>query len=355
MSTKTLKVRIKDKHSADLKKMAASINFVWNYINELSYRSISEKGKFLSCYDIDLYTSGSSKYLGIHNSSIQEVSRNYTVRRWTSKKIKLRWRRSHGKNRSLGWIPFKSRSIKYRNGQLVHNGQSYSIWDSFGLSGYKLKSGCFSEDARGRWYACVSVEIDNSKSSAKQAVGVDLGCKDAAVSSNGDRVEGRRYRELELKLGAAQRAKNKYRVKSIHAKIKNRRKDDLHKFSRKLVNENAAIFVGNVSSAKLVKTKMAKSVLDAGWGLLKTMLEYKCEHAGVVFEVVNEAYTTQTCSNCGVIPSSSPKGRAGLGIREWTCECGVTHDRDVNAAKNILALGHQRLAGERAICLDVNR
>ena len=90
---------------------------------------------------------------------------------------------------------------------------------------------------------------------------------------------------------------------------------------------------------------MAKSVLDAGWGMLKTMLEYKCDHAGIVFEEVNEAYTTQTCSCCGVIPANSPKGRADLRIREWACaECGALHDRDVNAAKNILAVGHDRLA-----------
>jgi transposase len=79
--------------------------------------------------------------------------------------------------------------------------------------------------------------------------------------------------------------------------------------------------------------------------MLKTMLEYKSHQAGVVFEVVNESYTTQTCSCCGAIPASSPKGRAGLGIREWVCsDCGAAHDRDVNAAKNILAAGHRRLA-----------
>ncbi|WP_292254595.1 transposase [Marinospirillum sp.] len=73
------------------------------------------------------------------------------------------------------------------------------------------------------------------------------------------------------------------------------------------------------------------------------MLEYKCDHAGIVFKEVNEAYTTQTCSNCGSRPDSSPKGLAGLGIREWTCSaCGATHERDVNAAKNLLALGHER-------------
>jgi transposase len=74
-------------------------------------------------------------------------------------------------------------------------------------------------------------------------------------------------------------------------------------------------------------------------------LEYKCDYAGVVFEVINEAYTTQTCSNCGVISKNSPKGLEGLGIREWTCECGSTHNRDINAAKNILVAGHCHLAG----------
>ena len=146
-------------------------------------------------------------------------------------------------------------------------------------------------------------------------------------------------------MGIAKRAGKKNRAKAIHAKIKNQRKDGLHQFSSKLVKNNAAIFVGDVASAKLVKTRMAKSTLDAGWSMLKAMLEYKSHQARIVFEVVNESYTTQTCSCCGSIPASSPKGRAGLGIREWICsECGTAHDRDINAAKNILAAGHRRLA-----------
>ena len=78
------------------------------------------------------------------------------------------------------------------------------------------------------------------------------------------------------------------------------------------MNNNAAVFVGDVSSTKLAKTKMAKSVLDAGWGLLRTMLEYKYDHAGIVYENINEAYSTQRCSHCGEIPDSSPKGRTPL-------------------------------------------
>jgi IS605 OrfB family transposase len=131
----------------------------------------------------------------------------------------------------------------------------------------------------------------------------------------------------------------------MHTRIKNRRADAIHKFSKKLVEENSFIVVGNVSSTGLAKTKMAKSVLDAGWSMLKTQLDYKSKAMQGEFLEVNEKYTTQPCSFCGVISDSSPRGRAGLGIREWTCaECGTEHDRDINAAKNILRLGHQTLA-----------
>jgi transposase len=100
---------------------------------------------------------------------------------------------------------------------------------------------------------------------------------------------------------------------------------------------------------------MATSVLDAGWSTLKTMLEYKCARAKIVFEEVNEAYTTETCFCCGS-RQNSPKGRAGIGIREWSCECsecddcgecGVTDDRYINAANNILAVGLDRLAEKK--------
>ena len=126
-------------------------------------------------------------------------------------------------------------------------------------------------------------------------------------------------------------------MKAIHAKTGNQRKDALHKFSTALVQNNAAIFVGDVAGAKLVKTKMAKSTLDAGWSMLKTMLEYKAIQAGIVFEEVNESYTTQTCSQCASI--EGPKGLSGLQIRQWTCSCGAEHDRDVNAARNIARRG----------------
>lgn len=347
--TKTLRLRIKDKHARVLSAMAREVNQVWNFCNETSRRAIRERHQWLSGYDLQKLTNGYSKCDGIHIGSptVQQVCEDYAKARKQFKKAKLRWRVSNPQSSkySLGWIPFKARALQYKAGQIAFAGQKFSLWDSYGLADYELRAGSFSEDSRGRWYLNVVVKVQAKGSSATASVGIDLGLKEVAVASNGQRIEGRFYRKLEADLGIAQRAHKKRCVKAIHAKIANQRKDALHKFSTALVRENAAIFVGDVASSKLVKTKMAKSTLDAGWASLKTMLEYKSHQAGIVFEVVNESYTTQTCSCCGAIPASSPKGRAGLGIREWVCsDCGAVHDRDVNAAKNILAAGHRRLA-----------
>lgn len=347
--TKTLKVRIKDKHAPLLRRWAASVNFVWNYINELSSRSIKERGKFLSAYDIQKYTNGAAAELGLHSHTVQCVGKEYATRRKQFKKARLNWRVSNRKSAkySLGWVPVNTGMSSWKNGQVYHNGHYFGVWDSYGLAGYKFRSSSFNEDSRGRWYFNVVVDVEESLSSGQGAVGIDLGLKDIATTSDGDKLEaGRWYREAQAKLGIAQRANKKQRVRAIHAKIANRRKDALHKFSRQIVDAYGEIYVGNVSSSKLVKTKMAKSVLDAGWSSLKTMLEYKGAHAGIVVREVNESFSTQVCSCCGVISASSPKGRAGLRIREWTCvDCGSTHDRDINAAKNILGRGRAPLAG----------
>jgi len=346
---KTLKLRIKDKHARVLSAMAREVNTVWNFCNETSHRAIRERSKWLSAYDLQKLTAGYSKCEGVQigSATAQLVCEEYALRRRQFKRAKLRWRVSNPKSSkySLGWIPFKVGGAKYKAGQIVFAGHKLSLWDSYGLADHELRAGSFSEDSRGRWYLNVAVKVQTKASSATAAVGIDLGLKEAAVASDGQRIVGRFYRKLEADLGLAQRAGKKRRVRAIHAKISNQRKDMLHKFSSTLVKDNAAIFVGDVASGKLFKTRMAKSTLDAGWSMLKTMLEYKSHQAGIVFEVVNESYTTQTCSCCGSIPASSPKGRAGLRIRGWTCsDCGAVHDRDVNAARNILAAGHRRLA-----------
>ena len=350
--TKTLRLRIKDKHARVLSAMAREVNQVWNFCNETSHRAIRERRQWLSGYDLQKLTNGFSKCDGvlIGSPTVQQVCEDYAKARKQFKRAKLRWRVSNPQSSkySLGWIPFKARALQYKAGQIAFAGQKFNLWDSYGLADYELRAGSFSQDTRGHWYLNVVVKVQpkaTAGTAGTASVGIDLGLKEAAVASTGERIEGRFYRKLECQLGIAQRAHKKKRARAIHAKIANQRKDLLHKFSSALVQNNAAIFVGDVASAKLVKTKMAKSTLDAGWSTLKTMLEYKSHQAGVVFEVVNENYTTQTCSCCGAIPASSPKGRAGLRIREWVCrECGAQHDRDVNAAKNILARGLARLA-----------
>ncbi len=346
--TKTLKLRIKDKHAKTLLAMAREVNLVWNYCNETSHRAIRERHQWLSGFDLQKLTNGFSKCDGVQIGSptVQQVCEDYAKARKQFKRNKLRWRVSSPESSkySLGWIPFKARALQYKNGQAVFAGKRFGLWDSYGLADYELRAGSFSEDSRGRWYLNVTVKVKAKTNAATACVGIDLGLKEAAVTSDAQRIEGRFYRKLEAQLGIAQRAGKKQRVKAIHAKIANQRKDALHKFSTDLTQRYGVIFVGDVASAQLVKTRMAKSTLDAGWASLKTMLEYKSQQAGVVFEVVNESYTTQTCSYCRGIPASSPKGRAGLRIREWTCsECGTAHDRDVNAARNILAAGLRRL------------
>lgn len=347
--TKTLKVRVKDRHAHQLRQMARSVNFVWNYLNELSHKAITERGQWLSAYDMHRYTVGAAKELGLHSHTPQRIAAEYVKARIQFRCNKLAWRKSGGVRRSLGWVPINTGMAQWKNGQVYHNGSYFKVWDTYGLSQYQFRSASFSEDSRGRWYFNVVVDAKPKMSQGQEAVGIDLGLKTTATCSNGERLEsGRFYRDMQGKLGIAQRARNKKRVKAINAKISNRRKDAQHKFSTALVQSSSEIYVGDVSPKSLVKTKMAKSVLDAGWSSLKTMLEYKCAHAGIVYREVSEAYSTQTCSCCGALPPSSPKGRAGLGIREWQCsECGAVHDRDINAAKNILAAGKRRLAEER--------
>jgi putative transposase len=137
------------------------------------------------------------------------------------------------------------------------------------------------------------------------SVGIDLGLKSfAAFSDDRSSIDAKRfYRDWEPALARAQRARQPKRSRAIQA----------------------------------------KSVLDAGWSAFRTMLQYKCAHAGVWFAQVDEAFSTQTCSVCN--SRAGPKGRKELGIRGWQCPvCGAIHDRDVNAAHNILAAGHRRLA-----------
>ena len=346
---RTLRVRIRDKHAKFLRDLAYDTNQVWNFCNALSIKVFERERRFMSGFDLQRYTNGASKEgLRLHSQTVQAIASEYATRRKQVKKVRLAWRKSSGARRSLGWIPFKASGITYDHGQIRYGKVWLSLWDSYGLKDYDLGTGNISEDARGRWYIniCATPKHKPMKQIAmfNESVGIDLGLKDFAATSDGTIIEAQKfYRGAEARLAVAQRANKKQRVKAIHAGIGNRRKDFHHKLSTRLVNGYGAIFVGNVNASALAKTNQAKSVLDAGWSAFRTMLQYKCDRAGVWFDEVNEADSTQTCSECK--SRTGPKSLEGLRIREWTCsECATVHHRDCNAAKNILAVGHDRLA-----------
>lgn len=358
---KTLKLRIKDKHTRQLTTLSSSVNFVWNYVNELSYKHLQRTGNFFSAYDLAAYTKGAGSELGLHSQTIQAITETHAKSRKQFNKAKLNWRTNNLKARrkSLGWIPFKKLAIKHlatkQTGKKglksviqfsLAKGQKLVIdlWDSYNLSLYQINTCELVQDSRGRWYACITVKQFPKVGCGASSAGIDLGCKDSATTSQGDKLTVKQTQKWALKLAIAQRANNKKRVRAIHAKIKNTRQDLIHKFTTSLIKNNALIVVGKLNSKSFISTKLAKSVYDAGWFEIKRQLDYKCKHAGCHYVEVNEHYTTQTCSCCGS-RQDSPKGRAGLEIREWTCSlCNATHDRDINAAKNILALGLERLA-----------
>ena len=322
-----------------LAKMARAVNFVWNFCNDTQKTAVRWDRRWLTGYDLNALTDGSCKDLGLGAETVQAIGQQYANSRKTHKK---RWLRYRGK-RSLGWVPFKARGIKQTSDGFKFMGHVYRVWLSREVPG-RIKCGSFAQDAQGLWYINLCVDVPVSVDSGQGEVGVDLGLKTTAAMSDGQKYDGlRAYREIEPKLAVAQRARKKQRVKALHAKAKNRRLDGLHKLSTQLVNENKLVAVGNVDSKALAKTKMAKSIHDAGWGLLRGMLRYKTLARGASYLEVDEYLSSQLCSNCGSLPDSRPRGIAQLRIREWVCSaCGQGHDRDINAARNILALGRQR-------------
>lgn len=337
LATRTLKVRIRDKHAKLLCRMARGVNTAWNYINAYAHHEWKAKRRFVNYAGprgLAEQTAGAAKELGLLADTVQKVCSQFDTSKRQHKKAWLHFRG----RRSLGWIPFKGVTVKLEAGGFRFMKQRFQVWDSYGLDQFEAKDGNIVQDTRGRWYLCVPVEMDGlGLPGSPDAVGLDLGLKNAAVASDGQKLTAKWYHGIQAKLAVAQRAHNKQKVKALHAKAKNQRQDALHKFSTALVRAYGAIYVGDVSTAFLLKFS-PKSTLDAGHGILKTQLRYKSQQAGRVFAEVSEKWSTQTCSECGSI--AGPKGRAGLNERAWVCPgCGASHDRDINAARNILAVG----------------
>ena len=345
----TYRYRVKDKHAAELARQARAVNFVWNWCNETQQHAVKWGQRWLSEFDLHKLSAGSSKELGLRAHTIYMVCDRYVQSRQQHKRPWLRWR---GK-KSLGWVPFDTSSVSFRDGAFYFRRKRYDVWLSRQLpEGSKLRAGSFTQDARGRWYINVSVDVPVERSHGKDTIGIDLGVKTTATCSDGEKVEplGLVQKWAE-KLAIAQRARKKKRAAAIHAKVANIRKDYLHKRTTALVRRAAAIFVGSVPVKWMASGRKSKKALDGAAGMFKAMLAYKANAQQVWFEELDEKWTSQACSVCGALPPERPQGEADLGIREWTCSCcGAEHDRDVNAARNILARGLARLeAGIPAI------
>ena len=220
----------------------------------------------------------------------------------------------------------------------------------------RIISATISHERSGEYYASVLCEIEQPKSLpvTDKVVGIDLGLHNIIVCSDGERVPSPKYfRKSEQKLAKIQRAfsrtqkgsngheKARLKVARCHQKIKNQRNDFLQKLSTKLIRENQVICLEDLSVKGLERNhKLSKSVTDASFSKFVSMLEYKAEWYGRKVVKIDRFYpSTQLCSGCGY-KNESVKGLQGLKVREWVCpECGEVHDRDLNAARNILKEG----------------
>lgn len=181
-----------------------------------------------------------------------------------------------------------------------------------------------------------------------QEVGIDLGLTHFAALSSSQKIAAPKFgRKAAAKLrraqkelarrqkGSANREKSRRRVARCHAQVADTRRDWLHKLSTTIVQENQLIAVEDLAVSGMARARLARSVNDAGWATFVAMLSYKAQRAGRTFTKVDRWFpSTRMCSSCGRIGDKLP-----LNVRQWRCLCGVVHDRDVNAAKNILAAG----------------
>ncbi|NLU82187.1 RNA-guided endonuclease TnpB family protein [Rhodococcus sp. HNM0569] len=206
------------------------------------------------------------------------------------------------------------------------------------------------EDSAGRYFASFVVAVDQAPLPDVDAeVGIDLGLTTFAVLSDGRVVESPRFlRRAERTLRKAQqtlsrkekgsrnRAKARWKVARAHARVADSRRNFVHQQSTVIIRDSQAVYVEDLAVSGLARTRLAKSVHDAGWGMFTRMLEEKAARYGRTFVKIDRWLpSSQTCSACGVVDGPKP-----LSIREWTCAaCGAVHDRDLNAAKNILAAG----------------
>jgi putative transposase len=334
----TYRYRVKDATTAKhLGAHARAVNCVWNFCGETQEAARRYERPWPSAFDLIKLTTGTSVLLGLHSDTVQAVCKQFVVNRDVTAR-RPRWR--GGKR--LGWIPFASaRAITLVGDSVIYVNRRYRLWCSRQISG-RIKAGCFAEDARGRWYLSLSVEIAEIRTCGAGEIGIDLGLMTLATLSDGRKIDNpRHFKKYQALLANAQRAGKKRRVQAIHSKIANVRRHYLHVLSAKLARENRLIIVGNVTAKSLPYRSQRKSAIDASWSQFRLQLRYKASRHGACYIETVEAGTTASCSACGA--RTGPEGPSGLRVRAWVCDsCNTRHDRDVNAAVNLLLRAERR-------------
>ena len=257
------------------------------------------------------------------------------------------------KGKTADSATFMNNAFSFRDGRIKLAKQDEPlriVWSRPLPQGAEPSSVTVSRNARGQYHISILVEetITDLPPTGSQ-VGVDVGITSLVALSTGEKITNPRHEKRDRKVlaraqrvlarkkkGSANRAKAKHRVARIHGRIADRRRDHLHKLSTRLVREYDTIAIEDLTVRNMVRNhSLARAISDASWSELRRQLEYKAGWYGREVIAIDRWYpSSKTCSACGAIVEKLP-----LNIREWTCTCGTRHDRDVNAARTILAAG----------------
>jgi putative transposase len=347
---------------AGLYRMAGARRFIYNWALSRRKSYYAEHGKGISARELSseltaLKSQPETLWLKeAHSQMLQQALKD--LDRAFRNFFEKRGRFPRFRSRKAGYFTFRiPQRVRVEDGRVyVPKVGWVRIRQSRGVEG-TTKSATFKRDATGHWYVALTTEFeipDVEPPAPVNPVGVDLGLKDLFVLSDGERVPAPRFaRRAERRLGRVQkglsrkkpgsrrREKAKRRVARVHRKVSNQRSDFLHKLTTDLTRKYDCICVEDLNTKGLAKTKLSRSVLDAAFGEFLRQVEYKATWSFKRSIKVGRFFpSTKLCSGCGALNPNLT-----LVDRTWLCSsCGTQHDRDLNAARNILAEGMRVLA-----------
>ncbi|MDH6130659.1 putative transposase [Kitasatospora sp. MAA4] len=286
---------------------------------------------------------------------LQQVLRHLEVGFTNFFEGRAKYPRFKSRKKSRRSAEYTRSAFRYRDGHLVLAKMAEPlaiVWSRALPEGVQPSTVTVSQDAAGRWFVSMRCEDPTVTPLPRldTVVGIDVGITALVTLSSGEKCTNPRHeRKDRARLAKAQRAlsrkasgdganraKARRKVARVHARIADRRRDFLHKLTTRLVRDNQTLVIEDLAVRSMVKNRvLARAISDAGWREMRIMLEYKSAWYGRDLVVIDRWFpSSKLCSACGVIRERLP-----LNVRTWTCDCGAVHDRDVNAARNILAAG----------------